>query len=215
MKFHAFTFNPFAENTYLIEGKEGNCIIVDPGMADDQEVATLISFLEEHDLKLVRCLLTHCHIDHVLGVKAVKDRFGLQSECHAESKEVWDSCPTVSSMYGIPYFPGPEPDYSLKAGQSIELDGEELEIRFVPGHCPGHLVFADHAGKKVIAGDTLFRQSIGRTDLPGGDHEMLLRKIHEELFSLGDEYIIWPGHGPETTIGFEKANNPYLQNHQG
>ncbi len=210
MKFHVFTFNPFAENTYLIEGKHGNSIIVDPGMADERELDILSSFLEQHGLILKRCILTHCHIDHVLGTKAVSDKYGLRAECHTDSKPIWESCPTVSQMYGIAFSAGPEPEYNLKAGDKLMLDGEELEMRFVPGHCPGHLVFIDHEGKKVIAGDTLFRQSIGRTDLPGGDHELLLGRIRTELYSLDDDYIVWPGHGPQTTIGFEKQNNPFL-----
>lgn len=205
-----FTFNPFSENTYLIIGKHNSCLVVDPGMMDDGEAGVLDDFIQERGLELNQMILTHAHIDHVLGVKAIEDKYNLRARAYKDSKPVYDACPRVAEMYGIPYFPGKDPTYDLSLVDGLNLDGEQIELRHVPGHAPGHVVLIDHGSKQVIAGDTLFQNSIGRTDLPGGDRELLLRKIREELFSLADDYMVWPGHGTATTIGHEKANNPFL-----
>lgn len=211
MKIQSLTFNPFAENTYLMIGEQGSCLAIDPGMMDAAECAQFDSYLTDHGLQLSAVLLSHAHIDHVLGLRHIEQQYGLVARAHAESKAVYDACPRVAEMYGIPYFPGSDPVYDLELGSPLVLDGEEIEMRFVPGHAPGHLVFVDHGGKQLVAGDTLFRQSIGRTDLPGGDHELLLEKIRTELFTLADDYEVWPGHGPSTTIGYEKEHNPFLR----
>ena len=209
MEIQCFTFNPFAENTYVLSNS-GEAIIVDAGMMNSQECDQLDNYLEQQELKLMKSVLTHAHIDHVLGLKYVEEKYGLIPLSHPEGKAVYESCPQVSKMYGIPYFPGTDPDYSLDISQSLKLGEEELELRFVPGHSPGHVVLVHHKSKQVIAGDTLFQESIGRTDLPGGNHEELLTKIREELFSLDDDYVVHPGHGPSTTIGHEKSFNPFL-----
>lgn len=211
MRIQALTFNPFAENTYLIIGQDKNCIIVDPGMSSKEEQERFDQYIRQEVLVPKRLILTHAHIDHVLGLKAVHDSYGLIAEGHEAGKPVYDACPQVSQMYGIPYFPGPEPKHELQIEETIELDGDSLEMRYVPGHAPGHIVLIHHGSKQVVAGDTLFQESIGRTDLPGGDHQLLLDKIKSELFSLDDDYVIWPGHGPQTTIGHEKAYNPFLR----
>jgi glyoxylase-like metal-dependent hydrolase (beta-lactamase superfamily II) len=211
MDIHFFTFNPFSENTYLIIGQQGSCLVVDPGMMDSQENEAFDQFISEKSLSLTGLILTHGHIDHVLGVKHIEQRYALRARAHKDSKPVYEACPRVAQMYGVPYFPGSDPIYDLTEGGDLSLDGESIELRLVPGHAPGHLVLVDHESKQVVAGDTLFAQSIGRTDLPGGNHELLLQKIREELFTLGDDYEVWPGHGPSTTIGQEKAHNPFLQ----
>jgi glyoxylase-like metal-dependent hydrolase (beta-lactamase superfamily II) len=211
MRIRSLTFNPFSENTILLIGANGSCFIIDPGMMDSSEDHELFRVIEEEGLIPKRLILTHCHIDHVLGVKAVHDKYGLIPECHIDGLPLLEATPKIAEMYGVPYYPGPQPSTDLTAESDLNIDGEELEFRYVPGHAPGHLVIVDHASKNVVAGDTLFRGSIGRTDLPGGNHELLLSKIKEELFSLADDYIVWPGHGPTTDIGFEKLNNPFLQ----
>jgi len=211
MDIHFFTFNPFSENTYLIVGQQGSCLVIDPGMMDSQENEAFDQFISEKSLTLTGLILTHGHIDHVLGVKHIEEMYSLRARAHKDSKPVYEACPRVAQMYGVPYFPGSDPLYDLKEGEDLNLDGESIELRLVPGHAPGHLVLVDHESKQVVAGDTLFAQSIGRTDLPGGNHDLLLQKIKEELFTLGDDYEVWPGHGPSTTIGQEKAHNPFLQ----
>ena len=205
-----FTFNPFSENTYLMIGEHNSCLVVDHGMMDDEEAGILDEFIKERGLELNQMILTHGHIDHVLGMKAIEDRYGLIARAHVDSKPVYDACPRVAEMYGVPYFPGKDPKYDLSLEDGLSLDGEPIELRHVPGHAPGHVVLIDHGSKQVVAGDTLFQNSIGRTDLPGGDHELLLRKIREELFTLDDDYRVWPGHGPSTSIGEEKVSNPFL-----
>jgi hydroxyacylglutathione hydrolase len=210
MKIISLTYNPFSENTYLISGEKGSCIIIDAGVSNSLEEKHLFETIKSLGLSPVRHLLTHAHIDHVMGCKAVFEKYNLVPECHPDSVAVFEAGPTVSQMYGIPYMPGPDPLYTLTVESELTLDGEEMEIRYVPGHAPGHLVFIDHLGKAIVAGDTLFRESIGRTDLPGGNHELLLNKIREELFSLPDDYTVWPGHGPETSIGHEQSNNPFF-----
>jgi glyoxylase-like metal-dependent hydrolase (beta-lactamase superfamily II) len=210
MEVQAFTFNVFSENTYLLIGSDKDCLLIDPGMNSDEEMTVLTSFIESNDLNISRLLLTHAHIDHVLGNKRVFEKWGLKPECHRDCLPTFDLSIVASQMYGVPYTPGPDPENFLSETDMIDFDGQQLEIRLVPGHAPGHLVFIDHVGKNVIAGDTLFNGSIGRTDLPGGDHELLLSKIQSELYSLEDEYKVHPGHGLYTTIGHEKVNNPFV-----
>lgn len=210
MEIHSFTFNPFAENTYLVIGEQGSCLVVDPGMMDASENDYFDTFLRDKGLNLTGHILTHAHIDHVLGVEHIEKKYSLKARAHPESRLVFEACPRVAEMYGIPYFPGSDPIYDLSEEEGLELDGSHIELRYVPGHAPGHIVLIDHAGKQVVAGDTLFQRSIGRTDLPGGNHELLLQRIRTELFTLDDDYRVWPGHGPSTTIGEEKSENPFL-----
>ncbi len=209
MKIKKFTFNPFSENTYLIyEG--GNGIVIDPGMSQPVEEEEFHQFVLENKIGITRNILTHCHIDHVLGNDFIKRKYNVLPEFHEMDRMLFDNNDKVASMYGIPYTPSPEPKCYLHQDDTINIGDSTLEIRFVPGHAPGHLVFIHHEDKLVIAGDTLFRQSIGRTDLPGGNHEQLLASIRKELFTLGNDYTVYCGHGPETTIGFEKENNPFV-----
>ncbi|MDA0714097.1 MAG: MBL fold metallo-hydrolase [Bacteroidetes bacterium] len=211
MRIEHFTFNAFAENTYLLIGESKDTILIDPGMMDPQEEQQLFTFISEENLRPIRSMNTHCHIDHVLGIHAVNKQYSLSPEFHLKEQMVFDSCERVAQMYGIPYLAYTGQVRSLDVGDTIDLDGEELELRFVPGHSPGHLVFISHTSKAVIAGDTLFRGSIGRTDLPGGEHDLLLESIRNEMYSLPEDYTVWPGHGPRTTIGWEKKNNPFVR----
>lgn len=211
MDIHCFTFNPFSENTYLLTTDSGDCAVVDPGMSSPQEWAQFEQHISANGLTVNRVLLTHAHIDHVLGCRGLYQRYGLKPECHRDSVAVLDMCPRVSEMYGVPYELSPDPEVFFEAGEKIVLGREELAIRYVPGHAPGHVVFIDEVEGRVIAGDTLFAGGIGRTDLPGGDHDLLLDRIASELYSLPDDYVVHPGHGPATTIGQEKASNPFVR----
>lgn len=214
MKLHSFTFNPFSENTYIIEAGNGDCAIVDPGNSNSAENAQLLEAIESTGLKPVMLLNTHAHIDHVFGNHWVKDRWDIALHLHKLDLPLLDRSVEMAKLWGLNYTPSPSPDAWLEPG-TITLGGEELEIRFVPGHAPGHVVFISHADKWIVAGDTLFNESIGRTDLPGGHHQTLLDSIQKELFTLPDDYTVWPGHGPETRIGHEKKFNPYLSPLQG
>ncbi len=207
-----FKFNDFQENTYLLYNDEGYGIIIDPGCYYKQEQDELKSFIAENDITIKRLIMTHSHIDHILGCYFVSKEYGVIPEVHAEDLQTFEAVKTYADVYGFKnYTEASTPKTSLKEGELIKFDDDnELEIRFVPGHAPGHVVFVNHQDKYVINGDCLFMGSIGRTDLPGGNHEQLLASIRRELFSLPDDYKVYCGHGPETTIGYEKQHNPFL-----
>lgn len=205
-----FTFNPFQENTYVLhDGKQA--ILVDPGCWNAAEEHELEAYLTDNALTPVRLVLTHAHIDHILGNAWVHKRYGLLPEVHAADIPMLDSGPRVAHMYGLSYDPSPDHGALLVPGERIMLGDNELKILFVPGHAPGHIALFSEAQRFVVAGDVLFLNSIGRTDLPGGDLDTLLHSIRTVLFPLGDDVKVYCGHGPETTIGKEKKSNPFLR----
>ena len=208
---HQKTFNPFEENTYIISSENGECIIIDPGCYDLQEQNELKRIIDEAGLKPIRLINTHCHIDHILGNAFVAKTYGLGLEIHRGELPVLKSGLTVAGMYGIPYDPSPEPVSFLDENSILEFGGMTIKILFTPGHSPASICFYSEEDAWVIGGDVLFYESIGRTDLPGGDHNTLLDSIRTQLFPLPSETIVYPGHGPETTIGYEKMFNPFLK----
>ena len=210
MQVKSFTFNPFSENTYLLYDETGEAVIVDPGCYDKNERAELDDFIRENQLKPTLLLNTHCHIDHVLGNAHVKTQYKIPLWIHHNEEQILRAVSSYASNYGFPNYQDNEADHFIKEGEEIKFGNTLLQSLFVPGHAPGHLVFYHKESKTCIGGDTLFQQSIGRTDLPGGDHETLLRAIKAELFKLPDDVTVYPGHGPTTTIGFEKLNNPFV-----
>lgn len=205
-----FTFNPFQENTYILYDESKECAIIDPGCYDKSEQIELVNFIEKKCLIPVKLLQTHCHIDHVLGSKFIAEKYLLKMEINDKEIPVLNVAEQSGMLWGVRCDTPPKPDIFLNEGDVIRFGISELEILFTPGHSPGSLVFYNKNQKIAVAGDVLFYQSIGRTDLPGGDHGTLLSSIKNKLFPLGDEFKIFPGHGPETTIGFEKENNPFL-----
>ncbi|WP_242916076.1 MBL fold metallo-hydrolase [Pontibacter liquoris] len=211
MEVTSFTFNPFQENTYLLHDDTSECVVIDPGCYAPEERQQLKKYIADHNLKVVRLLNTHCHIDHVLGNQFVASTYNVGLEIHAADEQVLRAVPTYAPAYGFPQYAEQLPERYLKDGDVIKFGRTELQVIFAPGHAPGHVVFYNEADKVVIGGDVLFRQSIGRTDLPGGDHQTLLQSIRTRLFTLPDEVTVYPGHGPETTIGYEKQHNPFLQ----
>ncbi|WP_295128974.1 MBL fold metallo-hydrolase [uncultured Chitinophaga sp.] len=206
-----FTFNPFQENTYLLINDKNDCIIIDPGCYFENERKELLDYIDNRQLKVARLLNTHCHIDHIFGNKLVARTYQVGLEIHMADKLVLDRSPQVGTMYNIPFEPSVEPSSYLEEGAKIAFGDDELEVLFTPGHSPGSVSFYCAASQFVIAGDVLFFQSIGRTDLPGGDHETLLSSIRTKLFTLPDEVKVYSGHGKPTTIGYEKENNPFLK----
>jgi glyoxylase-like metal-dependent hydrolase (beta-lactamase superfamily II) len=206
----SFTFNPYQENTYLLYDEQGNGTLIDPGCFDLTERKELLDFVTEKKIRITQLLNTHCHIDHVLGNAWAKKTFGVKLLIHKEEAAVLKAVETYASNYGFNGFETSEADGFLAEDEEINVGDEMLKIIFVPGHAPGHVVFYHEASGRCIAGDTLFRGSIGRTDLPGGDHDLLLSKIRSELFTLPEKTVIYPGHGPETTIAFEKSHNPFV-----
>ncbi len=205
-----FTFNPYQENTYVIYDETNDCVIIDPGMYDGAEQNKLVAFIKENNLKPTLLLNTHCHIDHVLGNKFVFDSWALKPQFNKGELPVLQSVASYAPQMGMRYELSPEPDTFLPQTGSVIFGNSKLEIIFAPGHSPAHLCFYAAAENFLIGGDVLFYQSIGRTDLPGGNHPQLIKSIRENLFILPNNCEVFAGHGQSTTIGFEKTNNPYL-----
>ncbi len=205
------TCNAFQENSYLVFDETGECVVIDPGVSNSYEETMLLRLIEEKKLKPVLLVNTHCHIDHILGNQFVSDKFNLGLGIHEKEQIILAAAEDRSKAWGIPYTPSPMPSYWLKEGEVLKFGNSELEIRFVPGHAPGHVIFISHTDKFVIAGDTLFNGSIGRTDLPYGDFNVLEKAIKEQMYTLTDEYEVYPGHGPSTSIGAEKRSNPFIR----
>lgn len=205
------TFNPFQENTYLVHDDTGECLIIDPGCWNAEEQRELVRAVEERGLRPVRLLNTHCHLDHVFGNKFVASRWGLSLEIHRLELPVLQAVPQVATLYGLPPVEeSPAPAHFLEEGETVAFGNTTLEILFTPGHSPGSVCFYDRSAGKLIAGDVLFQRSIGRTDLPGGDHSTLIGSILSRVMPLPDETVVYPGHGPNTTVGEERAENPFL-----
>ena len=207
----SFTFNPFQENTYVLYDDTKECAIFDPGCYTEAEKAQLSQFIKEKGLKPVKLINTHCHLDHIFGNQFVANKYGLGLEIHEGELPVLQAAAQVSMMYGVP-FPeaSPEPAAFIKEGDVVTFGNTKLEVFFTPGHSPASISFFCREDKFVIAGDVLFHQSIGRTDLPGGDFPTLIASIKNQLFPLGDEVTVYSGHGPSTSIGYERQNNPFL-----
>ncbi len=207
----AFTFNPVEENTYVLYNEKNQCCIIDPGCYFPEERDELKTFIEKTGLQPVLLLNTHCHLDHVFGNKFIHDTWNLKLHLHEKEKPVLDFAPVSAEMWGLPF----ENYYGelvfIKEGKKIKLGDDEMEIRFTPGHSPGSVCFYYEPGGFVIGGDVLFNGSIGRTDLPGGDFDTLINSIQTQLFTMPDETKVYSGHGPMTTIGFEKMNNPFVK----
>lgn len=206
----SFTANPYQENAYVLFDESKECIIIDPGAYTSQEQNELSRFIESSQLKPVKLLNTHCHIDHVLGNAFVHSLYGLLPEFHSLELELLHAIPGYAPQMGIRYELSPLPKTFLPETGNIAFGQSTLELIFAPGHSPGHLCFYSPTDNFLIGGDVLFYQSIGRTDLPGGNHQQLLDNIKHKLFNLPADCVVYPGHGPSTQIGFEKAHNPFL-----
>lgn len=207
----SFTFNPFQENTYVLYDEAKECVIIDPGCYNDAERKQLTDFIASKELKPVRLLNTHCHIDHVFGNAFVSRQYGLGLEIHKLDLPVLQALPQVAHMYQVNAENSPEPSAFLVEGDQVKFGSSTLDILFTPGHSPGSITFYNKEDGFVIAGDVLFYGSIGRTDLPGGHHETLLKSIKDKLYTLDENVKVYAGHMGPTTIGFEKKNNPFVR----
>ena len=205
-----FEFSPIQENTYVLYNEFNDCLIIDPGCYYDDEKDELVNFLVKMDLKPKMLLNTHCHLDHVFGNKFIAEKFGLTLQIHRNEKLVLDFAPKSGLLYNLPFDNYNGDFIYLEEGNKILLGNDELTVIEAPGHSPGHICFYCAAQHFIISGDVLFKRSIGRTDLPGGDHETLLKNIREKLFTLPGETKVYSGHGPVTTIGEEKNQNPFF-----
>jgi hydroxyacylglutathione hydrolase len=205
-----FEFSPIIENTYVLYNETGECIIIDPGCYDEREESQLKSFITLHKLHPKLLLNTHCHLDHVFGNVFVHDTWKLDLHIHPLEKAVLDYAPEAGKRWNLPFSNYQGPINYIRKGDLIRLGNDELAIIEAPGHSPGHICFYSEAQQFLIGGDVLFRKSIGRTDLPGGNHQQLLNSIRQQLFILPDAVRVYPGHRESTTIGYEKKNNPFL-----
>ena len=211
-KVHSFTFSPFYENMYIVYDETKECIIFDPGCSNDNERSRLKKWLAAEGLKPMRLINTHCHLDHVFGNAFIAREYNLGLEIHEGELPILANFKSSLQRFGLPDMEAsPAPDRFIKEGELIKFGNTTLKTLLVPGHSPASLCFYDEASQFVIAGDTLFEGSIGRTDLPGGNHNLLLKSIKEQLFTLPDAVVVYPGHGGATTIGREKASNPFLK----
>lgn len=206
-----FIFSPVQENTYVLYNEKDECIIIDPGCYYDNERDELAFFIDSNGLTPVLLLNTHCHLDHVFGNKWVSEKYGLKLHLHEKEKPVLDYAPTAGLRWNLPFDNYQGDVVYLREGDTIQLGEDKLEVFFTPGHSPGSIIFYCRKQQFVIGGDVLFKMSVGRTDLPGGDHMTLLNSIQTKLFVLPDEVKVYSGHGDSTTIGFEKRNNPFLR----
>lgn len=207
---HHFTFNGFAENTYIVWDDTKECVIIDPGNSSVSEHNAVKQFIADNGLTLKRLLLTHAHLDHVLGNKFIHDTYGLLPEVHKEDLVFIHRQMDAATMYGVNCEQSPVPTSFLKEGDSISFGTTSFEMIHVPGHSPGSLAFYNKEEAYIIVGDVLFYESIGRSDLPMGNHDTLIASIKNELFKLPDAVKVYNGHGPSTTIGHEKTYNPFL-----
>lgn len=207
---HYFTFNGFQENTYVLFDDTKDCVIIDPGCYSSSEQQQLSEFIKENGLKPVKLLNTHCHIDHILGNNFIAKTYNIGLEMHAADLPTLHATPEYGHLYGFNVDKSPEPSTLLADRDIVKFGNSELEVLFTPGHAPGHIVFVSHQDQFVINGDVLFQGSIGRTDLPGGNFDTLIHSIKTKLFTLPDHYRVYTGHGDSTTIGYEKMNNPFL-----
>jgi len=208
---YKLTFNGFQENTYILGNEAGQAVVIDPGMSDASECEEFDGFLRKHNLTLAACWLTHAHIDHVLGLGHIFETYNLQPRVHPGEKVVYEANPQVAAMYGMLLRELPQPVYDLKEGDAISFGELSLKLLLAPGHSPASVCFYCESEGFLVGGDVLFRDSIGRTDLPGGDHATLLNSIREQVYTLPKATVVWPGHGPETTVAYERVNNPFVR----
>lgn len=211
MHIETFVFNPFYENTYIIYSDQKNAIIIDPGCYEKYEEKEITEFLSENQLIPKLILNTHCHIDHVLGNLYLKEHYNIPLWIPSLEAEMLQAVTAYASGWGISGYQSAQPDKLIDENTLIEMDDLQLSCIFAPGHSPGHLMFYHRESNTLLGGDVIFKESIGRTDLPGGDFETLENSIKTNVYSLPHETTIYPGHGPITTVAYEKDNNPFVK----
>jgi glyoxylase-like metal-dependent hydrolase (beta-lactamase superfamily II) len=207
---HQLTYGPFSENTYVLSDSDGNALIIDPGMYFPQENAQFLEYLQSNNLKPVRLILTHAHLDHVFGVNFVNSTFDLTPEVHQDDMFIYTNAKQTAVNYGLAMDELVEPNVGLEDNTTFEFGGARFQILLAPGHSPGSVCFYCSEQDFVISGDVLFQGSIGRTDLPGGSYDQLMNSIRTKLMPLTNETVVYSGHGPLTTIGQERMSNPFI-----
>tara|TARA_B100000768_G_scaffold153035_1_gene149046 strand:- start:28856 stop:29497 length:642 start_codon:yes stop_codon:yes gene_type:complete len=212
LKVKKFTFNSFSENTYVVSDELKNSLIIDPGCYYKAEQDELDRYILNNNLNLKSILHTHSHLDHMFGTAYLSEKYDLDLWISKDDFVTYQSYEKVCEVYDITitFNPIPSPKF-FDLNNFFSIEGIKFEILFVPGHSPGHVAFYNKENKFLINGDCLFENSIGRTDLPGGNHQQLISSIKNKIFQLPDETIVYCGHGNETTIKAEKSSNPFLR----
>lgn len=205
-----FVFNSFGVNTYVISGKSRECIIVDPACMTVKEEKELAGYIHDYHLNPVMMVTTHFHVDHILGIPFVSKSYGLKTIAHPAGKLFWDTAREFGSVFGLEIKEVIKPEMFTEDGDVLMADGIELRVLYTPGHADGSISLVCDSQNFVITGDVLFYGSIGRTDLPTGSYDLLRESIQQKLFTLPTDCMVYPGHGPETSIGYEMINNPFL-----
>ena len=205
-----FTVNPLQENSFVVYDESSECIFVDPGFYFPEEREKVKRYILEHNLKPLFIANTHCHFDHILGVEFVRREYGIDFLTHRDDAFWVEAAIEQGEMFGFQIEAVGEPDAFFGENDLIEFGNSSLRVIHIPGHSPGHVVFYSEADKILLSGDIIFKGSIGRTDLPGGNFNQLVSGIHDKLFTLPADVNILCGHGPSTTIGFEKLSHPFL-----
>lgn len=211
LQIQGFVFNFASENTYIIYNENKNAWLIDPGNMNDQETKAISNFITENGLKIQKILLTHAHIDHVLGLQWAFDTFKVPVTMHKDDQDVLDMLQASGMRFGFQINPVKVDIEYVNEGDELDLDGEKFKIYHVPGHSPGSVVYHNENQQFMISGDVLFEGSIGRTDLYKGNYEQLIKGIKTKLFILDGKTQVFSGHGNPTTIGFEKEYNPFFK----
>ncbi|MFT5142448.1 MAG: hydroxyacylglutathione hydrolase [Rhodothermales bacterium] len=214
MTIKSFVFNPFSTNCFICH-EESEAVIVDPSCRSAAETSQVLNYVRENDLKVREMLLTHAHLDHIFGCRAVADALGIGLRVHRDEGPLLEAAQYQARMFGFDIEQPPEPEGFLVAGEQVQVGESRWDILFTPGHSPGSVSFYDADQRYVISGDVLFAGSIGRTDLMGASLPVLMRSIYQELLPLGDDVTVYSGHGPTTTIGRERMVNPFLRDEPG
>ena len=210
IKVQKFVVNPLQENSFILSDDSGECIFIDPGFYFDEEFEEIKNFVQKNSLIPVKIVNTHCHFDHIMGVEFIRKEYKIPFIVHKDDTFWVERAVDQASMFGFEMNPVSPPDMYFEDEGKLSFGNSEIEVIHVPGHSPGHVVLYDKETHQMIGGDVLFYGSIGRTDLPGGDHHTLISSIKNRLLVLPDNTKVFCGHGPETTIGFEKTTNPFL-----
>ncbi|MBR6631300.1 MAG: MBL fold metallo-hydrolase [Alistipes sp.] len=210
MNIAKLVFNPIMENTYIVWDDTKECIIIDAGNFSAREDAQLTDFITERGLKPVMAVNTHGHFDHAMGVGYLKETYGVKFACSSKDQFLVDNAQQSGAMFGVKCAPVPAIDIDLDKMDEIAFGATKLRVIKTPGHTPGHVSLYNEEQKVLFTGDTLFRESIGRTDLPGGDYSWIMTSILEQLVPLGDDVEFYPGHGDKSTIGHETLYNPFV-----
>lgn len=210
LQIKSFVFSPFQENTYVVFDSTNDAVIIDAGCYTNEEFGQLKSFISTNNLNVKHILNTHCHIDHVFGNHYVCNEYQLFPKYSIEEVPVFNSGKSVASMYGLNYSEGPICTDFIREGDNISFGNTTFSLMHLPGHSPGSIGFYSEKDKTILSGDVLFKHSIGRTDLPLGNHQKLIESIQTKMFNLPEDVIVYSGHGDTTSIGEEKKSNPFF-----